>query len=358
MGANLFLGAESLAGGNGGIARLARLTARVVGDEVAAGRLRARGLALGEPGGPAEFGFPVGTARRSRPRFLLEAHRAALACSHFQYDFLGMARAHCRLPLMRRPCMVWIHGIEIWEEARPVRLRTARRADLLVANSGFTRDRAERLHGGFSRARVCWLATEHDEPPPPRPRPGGPPTVLIVGRIDEGGGYKGHAELLDAWPGVVAAVPDARLLVVGGGPGLAALRRRTASSAAAAHVELAGFVPEEGMDAVWARAHVFAMPSRGEGFGLVYVEAMRHGLPVVASTHDAGQEINRDGVTGYNVNLDRPEELTDRLIHLLKHPGHAAALGDNGRVAWQERFRYSAFRARFRPILTDFLNAQ
>jgi phosphatidyl-myo-inositol dimannoside synthase len=87
----------------------------------------------------------------------------------------------------------------------------------------------------------------------------------------------------------------------------------------------------------------------------VYIEAMRHGLPVVASVHDAGQEVNLDGRTGYNVNLDRPDELPDRLIHLLRDPDHAAALGAAGQRRWAEHFRYSAFRERFRPHLREFL---
>jgi phosphatidylinositol alpha-1,6-mannosyltransferase len=82
---------------------------------------------------------------------------------------------------------------------------------------------------------------------------------------------------------------------------------------------------------------------------------MRHGLPVVASVHDAGQEVNLDGRTGYNVNMDDPEELPERLIRLLGNPDHAAALGANGRERWAEHFRYSAFRERFRPHLREFL---
>jgi phosphatidylinositol alpha-1,6-mannosyltransferase len=109
------------------------------------------------------------------------------------------------------------------------------------------------------------------------------------------------------------------------------------------------------MPAVWTECNVFAMPSRGEGFGLVYIEAMRHGLPVIASVHDAAPEVNLDGVTGYNVNLDRPDELGDRVIHLLRDEDSAARMGDAGRRRWAEHFRYSAFRDRFLPILTDFL---
>jgi phosphatidylinositol alpha-1,6-mannosyltransferase len=174
----------------------------------------------------------------------------------------------------------------------------------------------------------------------------------MVSRADDL--YKGHASLIDCWPRVSAAVPGARLTFAGRGTRLTELRDRAAASPVAGSIEFRGFVPEDELDALYLSARVFALPSRGEGFGLVFVEAMRHGLPVVATVHDAGSEVNVDGVTGYNVNLDRPDELPDRLVRLLSDPPHAAALGAAGRRRWAEHFRASAFEARLDAVLTDF----
>jgi phosphatidylinositol alpha-1,6-mannosyltransferase len=351
-----FFGAESLSPGNGGIAQLARLMARVIGGEVAAGRLLARGTVLSDPAVDNEFGFPIRTARKCRARFVWETHRAALRSSCFLYDFLGIARAHCRLPLLRQPYLVWMCGVEIWEGARPDRIRAARGADLLLAISAYTLERAERLHSGLQRAAVCWLGTESDDPLPPRRLPGGPPTVLIIGRLRRERD-KGHSALISSWPKVASALPGARLVVVGTGPDLDSFRAEARASPVANRIEFRGFVPHEKMDDIWAEADVFAMPSRGEGFGFVYIEAMRHGVPVVASVHDAAPEVNLDGQTGYNVDLDEGDELADRLIHLLRDPDHAAALGRSGRSRWAEHFRYSAFRERFLPLLREFVGA-
>jgi phosphatidylinositol alpha-1,6-mannosyltransferase len=133
------------------------------------------------------------------------------------------------------------------------------------------------------------------------------------------------------------------------------MRARAAASPAASRIEFRGFVPDEALPAIWAQTSVLAMPSRGEGFGLVYIEAMQRAVPVVASIHDAAPEINRDGETGYNVDLDRPDELPERLIALLKDPALAARLGENGQRRWQAHFCYSAFERRFTPLLRDFL---
>ena len=168
--------------------------------------------------------------------------------------------------------------------------------------------------------------------------------------------YKGHDELFRAWPAVLAAVPDAVLTVVGTGPALPQFRKLAAELGLPENqVEFRGFVPEADMPKVWAETTVFAMPSRGEGFGLVYIEAMRHSVPVIGSVHDAAPEVNLDGVTGYNVDLTRPADLTERLIHLLRNRDEASRLGANGFRRWQAEFRYSAFRSRFGPILDRFL---
>lgn len=349
---SVYLGLGSMRAEAGGMARLGRLVARVLAEERAAGRVEVGGALLADGAAPADLALPLVGCRGSRGRFVWNAWLAARDYGHFLYNFSGLARAHNRLPGLRRPFATFLVGIDVWEDAHPDRVRWARRADLLVSISGHTRERAERAHGGLGHARVCWLATEEEAPAERRPRPH-PPTALIVSRIDERENYKGHDELLTAWPRVTAQVPGARLLVIGAGSGLAELRARAAGMAG---VEFRGFVPEGQMQEVWDEADVFAMPSRGEGFGLVYAEAMRQGLPVIASVHDAGGEINLDSVTGFNVDLGRPDELGGRVIELLSDAGLRRRQGEAGRERWAEHFRYSAFRERFLGILRPWLN--
>jgi phosphatidylinositol alpha-1,6-mannosyltransferase len=351
----LFMGCESLLPGNGGICRVARLTTKVIAEEAAKSSLSARTLVLNDPVLTTNLGVPFESARGSRARFVYGVTKAAFTQDHFVYDCLGMARAHCRLPLLRRPFLTFICGIEVWKGARPDRIACARRASVLVAISEYTRARAERDFGCFSHARVCWLGTETDEAPSPAPERNGAPRVLIVARMDNPS-YKGHAELIQAWPTVVAAVPDAILTIVGTGDGAAEYKSMSGRLPCADRIEFRGFVPDEEMDDVWSQTTLFAMPSRGEGFGLVYIEAMRHSVPVIASVHDAAPEINVDGYTGYNVNLERREGLAEKIIYLLRNRDHAAELGSNGQRRWHEHFRYSAFRSRFVPILSDFLS--
>ncbi len=328
---------------------------RVLAEEAAAGRLTARAISYLDRDLPP-IQLPGQIMQGSKLHFAWAIHKETLRCSHFLYDFLGMMRAHPRLPLLRRPSLTWIHGIEVWETTSRPYLRTARRADVLLSNSAYTRERADRLHPGigFHRAQLCWLGTETDEVVPPASAKDRQPTLLVLGRMDEG--YKGHKDLIASWHRVVSSVPDARLLIVGKGTSQAEFQRQAAASPAAKSIVFKGFVPDEEMARVWEEATVFALPSRGEGFGLVYIEAMRRGLPIIASVHDAAPEVNLEGVTGYNVDLDKPDQLPERIIYLLKEPSHAAVLGQNGQQRWREHFCHTAFRRRFLPILHTFLS--
>lgn len=346
MTAGMTIAVGTLADQGGGITRVGRMTVRALTD-------------LGEEPGviglldkaPLAFaGRRVTACGGSRLAFAAGVARAALTSEAIIYDSVGLSRAHPPLLGTRCAGITWVHGVEVWEALSPKYARAIGRMGLVIANSRYTLARHERLHGKLPRARVCELATEHDDGPRQLADFSGPPTVLIVGRIDATEGFKGHTELLAAWPEVSAAVPGARLVIAGGGSGLEDIRRRAAGCGTQGSIEVAGFVPDDRLPDLYGSAHVFAMPSRQEGFGIAYVEAMRYGLPVVASLQDAGQEVNVDGVTGFNVDLDRRGQLARRLIELLSSPDTARRFGTVGARRWHEHYRYSHFKARLAAI--------
>jgi phosphatidylinositol alpha-1,6-mannosyltransferase len=353
---DVLLAAHSLQPGLGGIARVTRLIASVLAEEALADGRQARALTLADTALPPGVDLPVTLSHNSRLRFVANVLMSWRWCRHYIFDAAHLAQVGALPLLWHKPLMTFIYGIEVWENAKAAYVRSARRATMNIAISEFTRRKAEELYGGFSRARLCWLATESDEAPPPRAPGNGPPEVLIVGRMlpDR---PKGHRHLIDSWARVSEAVPGAVLRIVGHGPDLDALRQLAARSPAAEQIVMEGFVPDAEVEKRYAQATVFAMPSRGEGFGLVYIEAMRHGLPVVASCHDAAPEVVLDGQTGYTVDLDRPGELAERLIHLLRDPDGARRMGEAGRQRWAEHFRFSSFRQRFRPLFREFLDS-
>jgi phosphatidyl-myo-inositol dimannoside synthase len=184
---------------------------------------------------------------------------------------------------------------------------------------------------------------------------GGRPVVVGVSRLVP---RKGQDTLIQAWPEVRAAVPDAVLLLVGGGPYAARLRRLAGRLGVAGSVIFTGPVPGPELPACYDAGDVFAMPCRTrrhgldvEGLGIVYLEASATGLPVIGGDSGNAPDAIRDGETGYVVTGRSPADVADRLVHLLTDPAGARAMGEKG-MAWVDReWRWDLVARRLQEIL-------
>lgn len=173
---------------------------------------------------------------------------------------------------------------------------------------------------------------------------GRPPTILSVARQYP---RKNTAALLRALPGVLRAVPEARLRVVGGGPELPRLRRLARRLGVASAVRFLGTLPSaEAVRAEHRRADVFCLPSLQEGFGIAFLEAMASGLPVVALRAAAVPEVVPHGRAGLLVPPGRPEALREGLVRLLRDSALRARFGRAGRRR-AEGFRWEGVAERF-----------
>jgi phosphatidylinositol alpha-1,6-mannosyltransferase len=110
-------------------------------------------------------------------------------------------------------------------------------------------------------------------------------------------------------------------------------------------VRFLGGVSDRELGRLYRSAGVFAMPSRQEGFGLVYAEAMWHGLPCIGSTLDAASEVITDGATGRLVPYGGVEPLADAIIELLSNRGLAERMGRVAAADAHGRFAYPRFRS-------------
>src|SRR6185295_10340629 len=175
--------------------------------------------------------------------------------------------------------------------------------------------------------------------------------LLLVARMASGERYKGHDQILEALPGLLATHSGARLVVAGDGDDRARLEAKAASLGLGDAVVFTGFVSEATLAELYRRCAAFVMPSRGEGFGLVYLEAMRAARPVLATRGSAAEEIVRHGETGLLVDPDDRPELTAALSLLLGDSERARRMGEAGHTRWQQEFGIERFRERLRPLL-------
>jgi len=273
-------------------------------------------------------------------------------CPWVFYSHLAVARVQQFVPPpVRRPYAIFLHGIEAWRNLPSGMRRVLDGAALRVANSQFTARRVAEAHPGVGPIAVCPLALPPDTTraavPAAEDLAGiGPHAVILVARMITAEHYKGHDELLEAWPAVVSRVPDAQLVFVGSGDDSDRLRAKAASLGIGGSLVLTGFVSAERLQALYQRAAMFAMPSRGEGFGLVYLEAMSYGLPCIGSIHDAAGEIIDDGVSGVLVDQTDTASLSECIVQLLEDEGLRQAMGAAGQRRLQREFSYAAFSRR------------
>jgi phosphatidylinositol alpha-mannosyltransferase len=207
-----------------------------------------------------------------------------------------------------------------------------------IAISGRAREAAEPYLPGEFRIIPCGIDLNRFRPVPnpgtPEPRNPARPTVLFVGRLDA---RKGIEVLLRAFPAVTKAVPGVRLSIVGGGPTEPQARRTVEELGISAAVEFLGPVRPEDLPLTYASCDVYCAPSLGgETLGIVLLEAMASGTPVVASRIPGYDETVRDGIDGILVPPADPDALTSTLISVLTDESRRKALAAAGLQRMQE----------------------
>ena len=270
----------------------------------------------------------------------------------YVFDLLGLARVQAYLPpLLRAPYLIELHGIEVWRPLSWDRRRALAKATELASVSAHTLERARPFVPRLDGASVVHLALEERRPEGAVDAPLlgrlGRGFLLIAGRMDARERYKGHDELLEALKGVEGV----RLVVTGDGDDRPRLEQKAAGLGIADRVTFTGFLSEATLAELYRRCAGFVMTSRGEGFGLVYLEAMRAGKPVIASRGSAAEEIVVDEKTGLLVDPDDREALREALARLIDHPGEAKRMGEAGHERWRRDFGVGRFAERLTPLL-------
>ncbi len=304
-------------------------------------------------------------------RFFVSALAAAISwspdlmiCAH-----IGLAPAARLIQKFRRvPYWVVLYGIEVWEELPRSKRNALRAAERLVAITRFTLDATIARHGLVRRRELILPPTlpkgRRSSPAADCMASNGsaPPMVLTVGRIAASERYKGHDIMLEAWPDVLRRVPNAVYCIVGGGDDRQRLESLARDLCIAESVQFTGPVSDAELDVWYDRCCVFAMPARtelnaamprGEGFGIVFLEAMAHGKPVVGPAVGAPAEFIRSGEHGLLVDPTRSSEVAAALIELLEDPARARRMGNAGREWVLHEFVFDRFCERLRDAFRE-----
>ena len=281
------------------------------------------------------------TARLRRELFDL------VICGHI--NLMPAARALSPNPLL------FIYGIEAW---RPVRraqpLLDSCCGVVSISDVTLRRFRDWSSFTGASHLLPNAIHLEQYRVAPKDPgavqryRVEGKRVLMTFGRLAGEERYKGFDEVLE----ILQSLPaDVVYIVAGDGEDAERLRSKTRDLGLADRVVFTGFIREDEKAALYSIADVYVMPSRGEGFGFVLLEAMACGIPTIASKHDGGREALRNGLLGTLVDPTSPAEIRAAIIDALE-------IGTHLRPKGLEHFAFDRFVERTRAIIDDVMGVK
>lgn len=268
-------------------------------------------------GGAVQYMRALMRARAKRPDLVI--------CGHV--NLLPIACTFDLHPLL------FVYGIEAWKPLRsPVRNRLLQRAAAIVSISEITRGRLlawshyegpthllpNAIHAGqFGiRPKRADLVERYQLQ--------GKRVLLTVGRLAAEERYKGFDEVMEVLPELP---PDVVYMIAGGGNDALRLQRKAVDCGVGGRVIFTGLFSEEDKGDLYALADAYVMPSRGEGFGYVFLEALASGVPVIGSNHDGGREALLGGQLGLLVDPASPHELRAAISEVLSRPARVIPAG-------------------------------
>lgn len=177
--------------------------------------------------------------------------------------------------------------------------------------------------------------------------------VFFIGRLVY---EKGVQVLLDAVPKVLARIPDAKFIVAGAGPNEKELRHRAAAMGAADRVIFVGFVDDQIRNSFYRIANAAVFPSLYEPFGIVALEAMAAGTPVVVSDIGGFAEIVQHGKNGLTTYVGNSQSLADNIVAILDAPALAKKLRDQAYEDVTTKYQWSRIAEQTEEVFNQVIS--
>jgi glycosyltransferase involved in cell wall biosynthesis len=270
--------------------------------------------------------------------------------------------------LLGIPYTVLTYGKEVWEPLPLVSRKALQQADRIWTISRHSRDRICAAHQlGSQKIQLLPCAVDGDRfMPGPKSEAllqqyglAGSVVLMTVARLWSGDIYKGVDVTLRALPTIVRSVPNVKYLVIGRGDDQPRLAKLAQDLGVADRVIFAGFVPTLELVDHYRLADAYVMPSQ-EGFGIVYLEALACGVPVLSGTGDGSADPLQDGRLGWQVPHRDPEAVAGACIEILQakqaltqeQPSDRRCDGEWLRQQAIESFGKAAFAQRLNQLLS------
>jgi len=345
---------------HGGIQRMGRHVCSALDGAARKRRMRFVALSLRDPNGSrgtvpgdgrVEFrGFGGDKLAFSSEAFRQIRSAALVYIGHPRLAALSFAAAGVR---PRPPVWVQAYGVEVWKELPALSRMSLRCADKVLGISADTMERLRRVQQ-ISGDRISYLppalepGLDHAAEAAPARSHG--PVILTVSRLDEMDPYKGIENVLRAVKGLIGDFPSLRYRLVGDGSDRSRLEAVANGLGIQDRVAFLGSVDEATLASEYRSCDAFILPSLREGFGIVYLEAMAHGKPVIGVDCAGTRDVVREGDSGLLLRDDSAAEIERRLREVLNDRSLRSRLGAGG-AAISKEFSLEALTDRIDRML-------
>ena len=247
------------------------------------------------------------------------------------------------------------YGIEVWGPLSKLERKALQQADVVLAISEYTKAQLTRhpeINADKSRIFSCTLDPHWKMDAYVAMNAQTPPVILTVARISKDDRYKGIDNVIRSLPAVVREVGPVDYRVVGQGEDAPRLRALADGLGVSRYVNFLGSVSDAELREQYKSCSLFVMPSNEEGFGIVFLEAMAYGKPVVGGTNGGTPSVVTHGETGLLVDSTDVAGIAQSLITLLNNKEMRERLGQAGHKRLAEHFTFDKFAQNFRDVLS------
>ncbi|MBE8970669.1 glycosyltransferase family 4 protein [Nostocales cyanobacterium LEGE 12452] len=263
------------------------------------------------------------------------------------------------------PYWVVAHGLEVWDIENKATKFALEKADKIISVSNYTRQRLLQDPNIDSEKIVILPNTFDASKFPINSKPtyllkrynltDEQPVILTVTRLGSTAKYKGYDQILHALVKVRLYLPNVHFILAGKGDDIPRIKTLVTNLNLQDCVTIAGFVSDQELCDHYNLCDVFALPSKGEGFGIVFLEALACGKPVLAGNQDGSIDPLADGKLGCLVDPDNVEEIADNLIQILQGDCANPVIYQPEYLQQKtiEAFDFSQFRESLAKLISD-----
>jgi len=305
--------------------------------------------------------------------FALQLLKASSRNTLFCFDHVSLSLP--LLPLMasgRTRAVIFNHGSESWKKLQRLNRLSLGAASMCLTNSNYTLSKM-RQHVARFNGVACQLGLPPDFELNHQPvmtnglRLGfdaadgqtrflGDRVLLLVSRMHPTERQKGHRELINIMPRLLERFPNVQMVFAGTGDDLSTLLELARTSSAASSIFFPGFLPNEQLRQLYQHSYAFVMPSKQEGFGQTYLEAMNFAKPCIGCFDQGAEDVITQSETGFLVKEPGDSaELLTVLSDLLIDPERASSMGLNGFRKLHDHFTSAHHQARVQEHISALL---